>query len=154
MPQQQQPQSHMATQAYANNAMGTLQVSFSFKVEPPTDSLCHMLVSVMVFDFCFQVSMWLQLLGFITPQPFGVYPWHAYVPHGDGLWSMPGMPLMAALSSMEYQATHTYVPQSFHQYGGAYSLAECHLILPPYPHGGGRSFPGSTLPGGTSTLNL
>ena len=38
---------------YANYAMGPPQVTFSFRVEPPTDSLCHMLVLVLVFAFCF-----------------------------------------------------------------------------------------------------
>ena len=57
-----------------------------------------MLVSVMVFAFCIQVLMWLlcslmgaQPLGFATLQPFGIYPWQAYVPCGDGLWPMSGV---------------------------------------------------------------
>ena len=55
----QQPQSKVPSQAYAHYAMGPPQVSFSFRVEPPNDSLCHMLLSVMVFAFCFQVPKWL-----------------------------------------------------------------------------------------------
>ena len=49
VPQQQQPQSQMPPQAYANCAMGPLQVHFSIRVEPPTDSYVMCLVSVMVF---------------------------------------------------------------------------------------------------------
>ena len=56
---QQQPQSQMPSQAYAIYAMGPPQVSFSFRVESPTDSLCHVSWSVIVFAVCFQVPMWL-----------------------------------------------------------------------------------------------
>ena len=79
-------------------AMGPLQVSFSFRVELPTDSLCHVFVSLMVFASCFQVPMWLscspmgaQPLGFATLQLFRVYPWQAYDPCGNGLWPTPGV---------------------------------------------------------------
>ena len=92
MPRQQQPQSEMPSQAYAKYAMGSLCVIFSFRVEHPKNSLCDVLVSVMVFAFCFQVPMWLpcspvmaQPSGFATLQPFRVYPWQAYVPPDDGL---------------------------------------------------------------------
>ena len=47
-----------------------------FLFEPPSDLLCHVLVSTMVFAFCFEIPMWLpcspigdQLLGFATLQP-------------------------------------------------------------------------------------
>ena len=40
-----------------------------------------------------------QLLGFASLQPFGAYPWQAYVQPGDGHWSTPGMYRMAASSS-------------------------------------------------------
>ena len=53
--QHQKSQSQMPSQAYANQTMGPPQMNFSFPVEPPADSLCHFLVSVMV-----------QLLGFAT----------------------------------------------------------------------------------------
>ena len=76
MLQQQPPQYQMPSQAYANYAMGPLQVSFSFRVEPPNDFLCHLLVSVMVFAFYSKVPMWLpclpmgaQLLGFTLLLP-------------------------------------------------------------------------------------
>ena len=36
----QQQQYQMPLQAYANYVMGSLQVSFSFRVEPPTDFIC------------------------------------------------------------------------------------------------------------------
>ena len=78
--QQHLPQSWVPSQVYARYAMGLPQVSFS--VEPPSDSSVMCLVSAMVFGCCFQVPIWLPcssvgayLLGFVTPQPFGVYPW-------------------------------------------------------------------------------
>ena len=88
-----------------------------------------------------------QLLGFAPLQPFGVYPWQAYVQPGDGHWSTPGMHRVAAPSATlgrgEPSATHSAVPQPF---GGAYSLGgsvESHLIpLPSLHDGEGSSFPG------------
>ena len=52
MPQQQQPQPHMPSQAYANFAMGSLQVCFSFRAEPPNNSyvMCWCLL------WCFLLS--------------------------------------------------------------------------------------------------
>ena len=49
----------MPFQADANYTIGLPEVSFSFRVESPTSSSFHILVSVMEFAFCFQVSMWL-----------------------------------------------------------------------------------------------
>ena len=57
--QHQPPQSQMPSQVYANYAMGPLQVRFSFRAEPSLGLLCHVLVSVMVVAFCFQVLLWL-----------------------------------------------------------------------------------------------
>ena len=37
-----------------------------------------------------------QLLGSAPLQPFGVYPWQAYVQPGDGHQSTPGMHQVAA----------------------------------------------------------
>ena len=51
VPQQQQPQFQMHSQVYANYAMGPLQVSFSYRVEPSTNSYVMCLVSLMVFGF-------------------------------------------------------------------------------------------------------
>ena len=55
-----------------------------------------------------------QLLGFAPWQPFGVYPWQAYVQPGDGHWSTPGMHRVAAptatLGRVEPSATHSAVP--------------------------------------------
>ena len=75
---QQQPQSLMPSWAYANYAMGTPKIIFSFKVEPPNNFSCHVLASVMVFTFCSQVPMCLscspmeaQLLGSATSA--GIY---------------------------------------------------------------------------------
>ena len=91
-----------------------------------------------------------QPLGFSLLQPFGVYPWQAYVQPGDGHWSMSGMHRMAAPSATlgmgEPSSTHSAVPQPSHLFGGAYSLGgsvESHLIPPPSLHvGEGSSFPG------------
>ena len=70
----------------------------SFRVDAPTNSLCHMLVSGMVFASCFHVPMWLpcspiggQPLRFATLQSFTLYPWQACVPSGDDPWPMPVM---------------------------------------------------------------
>ena len=88
-----------------------------------------------------------QPLGFAPLQPFGVYPWQAYVHPGDGHWSTSGMHRMAAPSATlgrgKPSATQSAVPQPF---GGAYSLGgsvEIHLIpLPSLHDGEGSSFPG------------
>ena len=88
-----------------------------------------------------------QLLGFAPWQPFGVYPWQAYVQPGGGQWSTPGLHRVAApsatFSRMEPSGTHSAVPQPI---GGVYSLGgsiESHLIPPPSLHDGeGSSFPG------------
>ena len=56
--QQQQPESHMPSQAYVNYAMGPPKVSFSFKVEPPTDSC----VVGVCYGICFLVPIWLSCL--------------------------------------------------------------------------------------------
>ena len=91
-----------------------------------------------------------QPLGFAPLQPFGVYPWQAYVQPSDGHQSMPGMHRVAApsttLSREGPSTTQSAVPQPSHLYGGAYSFggsAENH----PFPlsslHDGvGSSFPG------------
>ena len=68
MPEHQQPQSQMPSQAFVNYTMGPLLVSFSFRGNPPTNSLCHMLVSVMVFAFCCQIPILLPC------SPKGVQP--------------------------------------------------------------------------------
>ena len=54
---QQQAQSKMPPQAHGSYARGPLQVCFSFRTEAPTDCL-YMLVSVLVYAFCFQVPHW------------------------------------------------------------------------------------------------
>ena len=55
VPQQQQPQFQMPSQAYISFFMGPLQVGFSFRVQPPNNSYIMCLVCVVVFAFCFQV---------------------------------------------------------------------------------------------------
>ena len=79
-------------------------------------------------------------------QPFGVYPWQAYMQPGDGHWSTPGMHRVAApsitLSRGEPSATQSAVPQPSHLYGGAYSLGgsvENHPIPLPSLHDGEES---------------
>ena len=74
---QQQPQSQMSSDAYANYTMGLQQVIFSSRIQPLIDSICHMLLSIMGFTFTFQFPMWVphspigaQPLGFATLQPF------------------------------------------------------------------------------------
>ena len=52
---QQQPPSSMPLQAYANYAMGSPQVGFFFRVEPPTVLYIICLVPVLVSAFYFQV---------------------------------------------------------------------------------------------------
>ena len=67
-----------------------------------------------------------QPLGFAPLQPFGVYPWQAYVQPGDRHWSTSGMHRVAAPSATlgrgEPSTTHSAVPQPSHLFGGAYSL--------------------------------
>ena len=118
---QQQPPSLMPLLAYANYAMGSPQVGFFFRVEPPTVLYIICLVSVLVSAFYFQVPSWMlyspigaQTLGFAPLQPFGVYSWQIYVQPGDGHWSMSGMHRVAApsatLSRGEPSATQSSVP--------------------------------------------
>ena len=140
---------------YANYAMGSPQVGFFFRVEPPTTLYIICLVLVSAFNFWIPCWMpysplWAQPLGFAPLQPHGVYPWQAYVQPGDGHWPTPSMHRVAApsttLSRGEPSATQSAVPQPYHLYGGAYrfgGLAESHWIPPPSLHGGeGSSFPG------------
>ena len=140
--------------AYANYAMGSSQVGFFFRDEPPTILYLICLMSILVSAFYFQVPSWMlyspmgpQPLGFAPLQPFGVYPWQAYVQPSDGHWSTPGMHRLGApsatLGRREPSATHSVVPQPF---GGAYSLGgsiESNLIpLPSLCDGERSSFPG------------
>ena len=147
---QQQPLSRMPLQTYASYAVGPTPVGFYFRVEPPTILYFICLVSVLVYAFCFHVPCWMlyshmgpQPLGFATLQPFGAYPWQAYVLPGNGHWPTPGMHRVAApctaLSRGEPSAAQSAVIQSFQLYDGAYSfggLAESHQIHPPFLHGG------------------
>ena len=103
---QQQPPSSMSLLAYANYAMGSPQVGFFFRVEPPTILYIICLVSILVSAFYVKVPSWMlfspmgaQLLGFVPLQLFGVYSWQAYVQPADGHQSMPGMNTVAAPSA-------------------------------------------------------
>ena len=78
---QQQPPSSMPLLTYANYAMGSLQVGFLFRAEPPTILYIICLTSILVSAFYFQVPSWMpyspmgaQPLGFAPLQPFGIYP--------------------------------------------------------------------------------
>ena len=155
---QQQPVSSMPLLAYANYTMGSPQVGFFSRVEPPTILYIICLVSILVSAFYFQVPSWMpycpveaQLLGLASLQPFGFYPWHGHMCNmvmviGPRLvcieWLLPPLPWVGGSLQLLLSA----VPQPSHLYGGAYSLgglAECHPIHPPSLHGGeGSSFPG------------
>ena len=96
----------MPLQVYANYAMGPPQVGFSFRVESPTILFFICLVSVLVYAFWFQVQCWIpyspiraQPLGFPPLQPFGAYPWQAYVQPGDGHQPTLGMQRVATPST-------------------------------------------------------
>ena len=56
---QQQPPSSMPLLAYANYAMGSPQVGFFFRVEPPTIWYIICLVSILASAFYFQVPSWM-----------------------------------------------------------------------------------------------
>ena len=69
----------VSSHVYANCAIGPPQVSFLFQSWAFHWFACCVLVSVMVFAFCFQVLMWppcssvgAQPLGFVTPQPLAL----------------------------------------------------------------------------------
>ena len=51
---QQQPWSQLTSQAYTYYCMGTPQMSFYFRIQPPTNFFYYMLVYIMVFAFFFQ----------------------------------------------------------------------------------------------------
>ena len=111
-----------------------------------------MLISVMVLAFSFQVPICLQYslvgaqsLGFAMPQPYWVISLQAYVPPGDGAWSIPAMHRVAApsttLSCRECHASHSPVPQPFHQYDQMYSFGGL-IPLPSLNGGEGSSLTG------------
>ena len=68
-----------ASSGLCNYAMGSPQVGFFFRVEPPTILYITCLVSILVSAFYFKVLSWMpyspsgtQPLGFAPLQPFGV----------------------------------------------------------------------------------
>ena len=67
-----------------------------------------------------------QLLGFVPLQPFGVYPWQAYVQPGYGHQSTPGMHRVAASSGTLGRGSLLVLIQLFPNHPiylvGAYSL--------------------------------
>ena len=132
--------------------MGSLQVSFSFRVEPPT----HSYVGVS-YDVPFQLSGShmaaiftgrAQLLQFGTLQPYGVHPWQVYVPLVDGPWPMPGVhwvtapPMALSRGSLCYSSN---CPPSIPSMVAhtAFGAQQSHPIPPPSLNGReGSSFPG------------
>ena len=109
---QQQPQSQMPSKAYIHYAKGPLQVSFSFKVEHPTNLLIYaFLLSGAMLDAIFTnggTSIWV-----CTTAAFGAYPWQAYVHHGDGHQPMLGMHQVAVPSAALTRVPYaTYATES------------------------------------------
>ena len=95
---QQQPPSQMPLQAYASYVMGPSQVGFSLRVEPPTilsfymfgvcSGVCFLLSGTML-DAIF--NYWGSAIGVAPLQPFGAYPWQAYMQPGNDHQPTPGM---------------------------------------------------------------
>ena len=86
--------------------MGSPQVGFFFRAEPPTILYITYLVSVLMSAFYFQVPCWMPYsplrappLGFLPLQPLRVYPWQAFVQPGDGHQPTSGMHRVAAPST-------------------------------------------------------
>ena len=109
---QHQPPSHMLLQAYANYAMGPPHIDFSFRVESPSILYFICLVSVLVYAFYFQMPYWMLYLSMgaqplrLAPlQPFGTYPWQAYVQPGNSHWPTPGMHRVAAPSTVLHRGS-------------------------------------------------
>ena len=97
VPQQQTPSS-MPPLAYANYAMGSPQVGFFFRVEPPIictlymfgvhSGVCFLLLGAEL-DAVFTYGG--STVRISTLATLGVYPLQAYVQPGDGHWSTPGL---------------------------------------------------------------
>ena len=77
--------------------MGSLQLTFFIRVEPPPDLLIYVVVC---YGVCFLLSgaildgivpIGTQPLGFAPLQAFGAYPLQAYMHPGDGHQPMPLM---------------------------------------------------------------
>ena len=88
-----------------------------------------------------------QPLGFAPLQSFGVFPWQAYVQHGDGHWSMPGMHRVAAPSATLGRGSLLLLiqlcPNQLVWCTALGGSVESHLIpLPSLHDGEGSSFPG------------
>ena len=105
MPQQQQPQSKMPYQAYANYAMWPW-VSLLFWTLDSCQSIMLDIGVCYSVSFSFQVPTWLpcspvgaQPLVYSPLQCFGVSTQQAHVLPDDGLWPTPGVHQMAAPST-------------------------------------------------------
>ena len=102
-----------------------------------------LLLSCAILDDIFKYGA--QPLGFAPLQPFGAYPWQAYMQPSNGHWPTPGIHRVAApsnaLSGGSLMLLNQLSPAT-PKYGGAYSLgglADSHLIPPPSLHGGEES---------------
>ena len=103
-----------------------------------------------------------QWLGFASLQPFGVYPWQAYVQPGDGHRSMPGIHSVAAPSSTLSRGSllllslmfpkHPIYMVQLTAFGGLADITQ-YLCLP-YMMGRGLLFQVWFHPMTQSTLNL
>ena len=69
---QQEPPSSMPLLAYANYAMGSPQVGFFFRVEPPTILYLICLVSILVSAFYFKMWSWMPYSP-MGAQPLGLH---------------------------------------------------------------------------------
>ena len=154
MLQQQQPQSQVPSQAYANHVLGPLQIIFSFRVEPPSDFLyvgvCH---SVCFLPSGSHVAAMFTYWGLNhwglqhhNPSEF-ILGRHMCLlvivcdPHQECTnWLL--LPLPPIGGALCYSSSYPPVILSIYwtiQLGG---LAESHLIPLPSLHGGkGSSFP-------------
>ena len=123
---------------------------FFFRGEAFIDFL---MLSLTVSVLCFHIPIWMSyssmgtlLLGFAQPKTFRAYPWQAYVPPGNGLWPMSGVPWRAAPSTALSRGVASFYSVSCHpsnQCGGIYScrgLAESHPSPPPSQCGREGSF--------------
>ena len=105
--------------AYANYAKDPHQVSFLWRVELSTDSLCCCLLQCLFSVYSFQI--WLPCspvlawpLGFAPLQPSREFPRQAYVTSGNGLWSMPGVPWVATASTSSSRKRASYYSINWH----------------------------------------
>ena len=100
---QQQLQSEMPSDVYANYAVVLLWwVSFSELSLPPISLCCFLLLcllSAFRSDVATIFTSWDLAVWVCTNQSFKIYPWQAYVPFIVGHWPMPGVHLVGVPST-------------------------------------------------------